>query len=368
MANSADFKKGYDEAVAAIRKALAGEMKGQPGSSSQSSDGRDMDLGGTFAGDAMSQNGQGGQGSQNIPDDSGSQSGSSNSGNQGGRGQGSQGTVTAADCAGQFGSDIPETPGGFMDAAEGNKLANAEGYDAGPGSNDAIANQWREAVNQAKKHTKPGTSAGNIMTKIAGIWNVSTDWKKSFRKIVGRALNTQDKRQAFANKNILATQNRVARTDKDKWDAIDYMVIFTDSSGSVSDDDLRYILSEVYQIATQLKPEKLVLAQFDTSIHDVQFFNNVAEFKKYANTATVKGRGGTDCNCCWELLKNDKRFKNSSAELVIIFTDGYLTQRKRDPKTMNNLCWAIFDNAGWELNNKDVKTTVVHLDTSKIKR
>ena len=38
MAKSADFKKGYDEAVAAIRKALAGEMKGQPGNSSQSSE------------------------------------------------------------------------------------------------------------------------------------------------------------------------------------------------------------------------------------------------------------------------------------------------------------------------------------------
>lgn len=382
--NNPDYNRGYEEAIAAIKKALDGQG-GSPNQSDQvdqqgrAQDGRDMDLSGTPAGDELSKandgNSQMDPNQQGQSDGDGQQGDGGQGGNQGGggggsqsgmagRGSGSQGVVTASDCAGQFGSNMPETPGGFMDPSEGGQLAEQEGYEGAPGGDPW--KDWKDVAIQSSSKMQ-GKGAGTLRSKIAGIWKTTTDWKKSFRKIVGRALNTQDKRQAFANKNILATQSRIARTDKDKWDAVDYMVIFTDSSGSVSDDDLRYMLSEVYSIACQLKPEKLVLAQFDTKIQDVQKFSSVAEFNRYAKVATVKGRGGTDCSCCWELLKNDKQFKKSSAELVIIFTDGYLGQKRRDPKHMNNLCWAILDNPGWEIQNNDTKTSVVHLDTKKIR-
>lgn len=297
--------------------------------------------------------------------DSGRQSSQKDSG----RGGGSQGHVRPEDCEGQYGSKMPSTPGGFMSANEGNKLAEAEGYDSGP-TDDANANGWKEAsINQAMKDNRTDAHGGmaKLYAKILGLWRTSTNWKKSFRKIIGRALNTQDKRQAYANKNVLATRNMVARTDKDKFDAVDYMTIFIDSSGSVSDDMLKYMLSEVYNIACQFKPETLVVIQLDTKVQECQIFHSLKEFNRYAKIATVKGRGGNRQQACWDFLRNDKRFKGSSSELVIMFTDGWLDQHKRDPKTMNNLCWAILDNPSFQLQYPEPRTSVVHLDSSKIK-
>lgn len=305
-------------------------------------------------------------------------SGEGDSGSQPQKGEVDQNTgqVQPEDCAGQYGSDMPGTPGGFMDAATGNKLAEEEGYDKGP-TDDANSNDWKQiAIQQAQKDNRADAhgARAQFYSKILGLWKTNTDWKKAFRRIIGRALNTQDRRRAFANKNILATQrdpngrSRIAATEFDKFDAIDYMTIFIDSSGSITDEMLRYMLSEVYNIALQLKPETLVLVQLDTQVQECQIFHDNREFQRYAKVATVKGRGGNYQQACWDFLRNDKRFARSQSELVIMFTDGWLDQHKRDPKTMMNLCWAIIDNPGFKLKYPETRTSVVYLDSENIKK
>jgi predicted metal-dependent peptidase len=83
--------------------------------------------------------------------------------------------------------------------------------------------------------------------------------------------------------------------------------------------------------------------------------------------ATVKGRGGTELKPCWDLLRNDKKFKGRIADLVMVFTDGYLTQYKRDPKSMRNLCWVIIDNPGFNLQYKDINTKRVIINSNDVK-
>ena len=370
MTNKKEFDKGYSDAVETIKKILGGQSQhssnNNPNNNQQTSqDGRDMDLGGTPAGDVLQKT----QNNSNLSNNSGSNQQSQNgqnSSDSNSRGGGEQGVVRPEDCAGQFGNNMPDTPGGFTDTQEGNKLAEEEGYDKGP-TDDAVAQGWKEAAINAAQKAR-GSKAGSLISKILDIWKTTTDWKKAFRKIVGRSLNTRDMRSAYANKNVLATRDMIARTDKDKYDVVDYMCIFTDSSGSISDDNLRYMLSEIYNIAYSMKPETLIVGQFDTKITDIQIFHNPQEFKKYTKNATVKGRGGTDCECIWKLLKTDKRFARNSAELVIIMTDGDLKQIKRDSKTMNNLCWVILDNANWDVEYNDSRTMCVHLKSEDIKK
>lgn len=337
----------------------------------------------------QSQGGQGGQGQQgsnqgnsgNGGDNSNGQNqqnqngqGSQNQGGQGqsqqdGRGEGNQGVVRPEDCAPLgSGNQTCPMPGGFVDPKEGNNIADAEGYATGPTSADAISSDWKNAATkEAQKHQGRGTVKG-LCEKILGIWLTGTDWKKKFRKIIGRSLNTQDRRQAFANKNKLASFNSISRTDKDKYDCVDYITIFADVSGSISDEELRYMLSEVYQIAWQFKPEVLVLCQFADQIVDKQVFKSFDEYKRYSKIATKKGSGGTDIKCGWDLMRTDKIFKHSSSELVIIITDGYLEQYKRDTKKMNNLCWAVVDNTSFQLKYPDARTSVVYLTHKDLKK
>ena len=279
-----------------------------------------------------------------------------------------QGQVQPRDCT-QMGGNT-SNPGTFMGTNEGNKIAKEEGYNDQAPSEDSISKDWQQtAIQQAQKDNRTDAhgSRAQFYSKILGLFKTSTDWKKSFKKIIGRSLNTQDRRQAFANKNVLATRSMVARTDKDKFDAVDFITVFIDSSGSMSDFMLKKILSELYSITLSIKPETLVVIQLDTHVQDFQVFRDMNDFKKYAQVVTVKGRGGNRQAACWEFLKNDPRMKHKSSELVIMFTDGYLDQHKRDPKTMQNLCWAIIDNPGFKLENPDTHTSVVYIDSQKIK-
>ena len=74
----------------------------------------------------------------------------------------------------------------------------------------------------------PPYKEGKLKSKLEGLYKVSSDWKKELRKVVGHSISPEDKRQAYANKNVLVSQDRIARTDKDKYDNLDYTAQFYD--------------------------------------------------------------------------------------------------------------------------------------------
>ena len=337
---SKDYNDGYQAAIAAIKQSLSNS-----GNSGGGGEGSDLSL-------PQSQN----QGSSN----GGSRTDSSNP---------DQGIVRPEDCAGENTGELsqsPETPGGMIDRAVGDKIAAAEGYpDDGP-SEKSMENEWKDTALKSVSKMK-GSSAGGYISKIEGLYKVSTDWKKILRKIVGYSISPDEKRQAYANKNVLVSQDRIARTDKDKYDNLDYMMAWIDSSGSMSDEQLQMCLSEVYSVALQKKPLKLIVIQCDTKIQEIKEYTDVRSMKRDFKHATVKGRGGTELRPCWDLLKNDKKYKGRQAELVMIFTDGHLNQYKRDPRTMKNLCWCIIDNPSFNVQHKDVNTKAIFLNSKDIK-
>lgn len=280
-----------------------------------------------------------------------------------------QGVVRPEDCGGSFSdglSGVPSTAGGMIDQETGEKLAKSEGYDPESGSESSIERDWKEATLKAAQKNK-GNIPGSLMSKLEGLYKTSKDWKKDLKKIVGHSISPDEKRQAYAHKNVLVTQDRIARTDKDKYDNLDYMMAWIDSSGSMSDDQLKQCLSEVYAIALAKKPIKMVVVQCDTRIQEIKEYKNLSELKKDISRATVKGRGGTELKPCWDLLTNDPKYKRIPTELVMIFTDGYLNQYKRNPRTMRNLCWVILDNPSWQPLFKEINTKVVHINTNDIK-
>lgn len=250
---------------------------------------------------------------------------------------------------------------------DGDEIVEQEGYESeNPGSDSAQERDWKEtALKQASK--MKGDQAGKLRSKLDSLYKTTKDWKKELKKVVGHSLSPEDKRQAYANKNILISQDRIARTDKDKYDNMDYMMAWVDSSGSMSDDQLKLCLSEVYAVALAKKPIKLVVIQCDTKIQDIKTYTDLRQLKKDMIHASVKGRGGTELKPCWDLLINDPIYKRRPCELVMVFTDGYLTQYKRNPKTMKHLCWCILDNPSWNPEYKDINTKVIHLNSQDIK-
>ncbi len=351
---SNEYNKGYQEAIEAIKKKLQNPSSNS-NNQSQSGSGNGM----ISPEDAINGN----KPQQN--NDSNSSENSRTSKNDK-----NQGVVRPQDCGGNGISNelnkTPGTAGGMIDSNLGEKIAKQEGYDPEGGSDSAVERDWKDAVLKETQKQK-GNIPGSLVSKIESLYKTSNDWKKDLKKIVGHAISPDDKRQAYANKNILITQDRVARTDKDKYDNLDYMMAWIDSSGSMSDDQLKRCLSEVYAVALAKKPIKLVIIQCDTKIQDIKEYKDLNSLKKDIIGATVKGRGGTELKPCWDLLTSDPKYKRKQTELVMVFTDGYLTQYKRNPKTMRNLCWVILGNPGWQLQYKDINTKVIHINPDDVK-
>lgn len=316
------------------------------------------------AGGQQSQGGQGDQQSQGGQDGSG-ENGEDRRVVSGTEGK--VGRVSAEDCKGpgQL-SDTPGAAGGIIDKNTGDQIAKSEGYPDDGGSESARERDWKDAAIRAASKLQ-GKQAGALKSKIESIYKTSTDWKKALRNIVGHSISPEEKRQAYAHKNTLVAQGRIARTDKDKYDNMDYMMCWIDSSGSMDDNTLRRVLSEVYSVALAKKPIKLVIVQCDTKIQEIKEFSNIRDLQRTLNRATVKGRGGTELKPCWDLLKTDPRYKRKRPDLIMIFTDGYLNQYRRDPRTMNNFCWVILDNPGFNLEYKDSLTKCIHLKVEDIK-
>lgn len=346
-----DYKEGYDAAMEAIKEAKnnGNDMSGGSGDSDSGLEGIPMDP------SNQNQQGQGGSGSK-----SGNQQGQS-------RGSGSQGEVSPEDCIDPTGAadDMPETAGGVMSKADGDKIAEAEGYKKEGGSDESLAKDWQDAANKAaSKMAGKGPGYDAFRAKILDLYKSKKDWKKELRKIVGRCISEEDKRRGYTSNNILVSQDRIALTDKQKFDNLDYMLICLDTSGSFMGDQdyLNQSLTEVVHVAYAKKPIKIYIVQWDTRITDIKEYTEPSQLLRDVKSGKfqMKGGGGTDPKCIWDLLRTDKRFRRIRPELTMIYTDGYLDPQKRDSRRMQHLIWVVMDNPGFTV-QADSFTKVLHI-------
>lgn len=345
-----EWNEGYQAAIEAIKKSMQGNNNGSGGSGEPGELDMPVSPGGN-------QNNQ--QNSRNSANDS------------------SQGVVRPEDCSGQSSGigDMPETPGGFFSKKDGDKLAEMEGYDKEGGDDRSVESDWKDSALREVKNMPNGLGWNELKRTIEGLYKVNTDWKKILHQVVGKAINSSDTRRAYANKNILVSQDRIARTDKDKFDTMDYMIVFIDTSGSVTDKEVKLILAEVYSMALKKKPLKIYVMYCDTKIHHIDEYTNLRDLKKDATSTTRYGSGGTAFKPLWDILKEDKRFKRCKPDLIMIFTDGddfscrngYDLTIERDKRTMNWLVWCIVDNPSVNLAKNESMTKIIHLSTKDIK-
>lgn len=361
-----DWDEGYKAALEAIKQAQSGKGRGQgSGSSNSGLEGIPQD-----PSDMQGQGSGSGSGSENDKFNNAASQGGSGSGQSRNGKQAGQGVVRPEDCAAPSGGDLNKTPGtagGMISKDTGDKISEAEGYDKEGGNEESAAKEWAE---RAKRAASQMAGKGEGYERLRGIldnlYKATKDWKKELKKIVGFSISPDDKRSAYANKNVLISQDRIARTDKDKYDCMDYMVVAIDTSGSMTEEYLHQCLCEIYQIALAKKPLKLVIIQFDTRIADIQEFTNLNDLKKKMHHYELKGGGGTEVKPVFDLLAKDRKYSRRPAELLMIFTDGYLTTYPRNVRTMKNLVWVVIDNLGFELQKKDAHTKVVRIKSSDI--
>jgi predicted metal-dependent peptidase len=166
-----------------------------------------------------------------------------------------------------------------------------------------------------------GDIAGNLAGQILSANKPKVNWKKEMRYFINKLVLTGRKNTRMRPNRRYSYQNPGT-----KRDYTSNLLVAFDTSGSVSDDQLSYFLTELNGMIGHVKTD---LIQFDT-----QVYGKPTPFDKKQKRVEIVGRGGT---CFTPVIEMADELKYDG---LIIFTDGYAPFPDR-PRT--RVMWAVCD-------------------------
>lgn len=129
-------------------------------------------------------------------------------------------------------------------------------------------------------------------------------------------------------------------------DHLGHILVCIDTSGSISDKDLGMAFN---QISNLLKTYKVDadLIYWDTRVRAVYPFKEVEDIlhKK------PLGGGGTDANCIYEYIENNKDYKvgiKQKPNVILIFTDGCIPNMEDKYYKYKDTIWIVNENPKWK--------------------
>lgn len=188
----------------------------------------------------------------------------------------------------------------------------------------------RAAMQSRMAGDKPGTIPGDIEIFLNKLLNPKLPWQrilqKWFQKFAKVDYSFARPNRRYFPRHLLPGLQGHALVD---------LAFTVDTSGSVSDEQFRYFVSECASLLRMMKPAKLTLIQFDHGIRAVDEIRNVQDLLRVKFT----GRGGTNLT---EVIEWTKKHK---PQAMLVFTDGYFDMPALDTKT--DIVWLIHDNTNF---------------------
>lgn len=210
-----------------------------------------------------------------------------------------------------------------------NQFNNIDSHDMWPGDemteaertlyDNQIKSRLKETAEQVTKQA--GKIPGELSSILEAIKNKPPvfNWKRYFRRLIGNSITSE----------IQLTRMRPSKRFPDargiRMKRKPNIMVAVDTSGSISQDDLRDFFSEIHHIWKT--GVHVTVVEFDTKIQNIFEYKGQQDIK-------VHGRGGTDATSAIEYYKQHHDFSS-----CIIFTDGYLSTFKLP--ICQSLIWVI---------------------------
>ena len=195
-----------------------------------------------------------------------------------------------------------------------------------------IRNEMRAAVIQAAQTVGAGKVPAGIRRLIKDLTEPKLDWRTMLEMHIQSAMKDdytflRPSKKSWASGCILPGQSFM--------DTIDIM-IWIDTSGSISEDMLRDFLSEIKGIMETFQDFKLKLATFDTQAYNMVEFrpDTIDEIHQY----DIQGGGGTDFMAMDSFMKENLE---DAPMKVVVFTDGYPFGDWGDENYCTDTLWII---------------------------
>lgn len=176
-----------------------------------------------------------------------------------------------------------------------------------------------------------GEDPGNLPVDIQRLMDKLINPQLPWEQILGRFINDQSKNDytwSRPNRRFLPEFYLPSAYSE----SLEHLVFAIDTSGSVTDDDMIAMLSEITYIKEIMKPRRMTILDCDTiihNIHDVTNSDTIAELK-------FNGGGGTECAPVIEYCKKE------NATALIYFTDLFMSEYPHPIKFP--LLWIVYNN------------------------
>ena len=182
----------------------------------------------------------------------------------------------------------------------------------------------RAAIQSQMQGDRPGTIPSEIEIFLNKLLEPTLPWNRILQKYLHNfAKNDYSFRKPnrrFFPKHILPSLHS---------ESLINIAIAVDASGSVRDEEFNVFISEIAGIFKMMKPEKISLITFDTTIKNVDQIKSLKELSKVKFT----GRGGTRIKPVIDWAIENK------PQLLLVFTDGCFNHYEE--KTETPVIWLI---------------------------
>ena len=229
---------------------------------------------------------------------------------------------------------IDEHLDGDGDDGESNNGKNDKGEGKGgsrPKISEEEKKQIREEMKEAVLQAAQASGADKLPSGVRRLINNLTNPQLNWRELIQQQIQSQVKsdyswmrpsRRAWHMDSVLPGTNLAETID---------VCIAIDTSGSMGDDQLKDLLSEVKGIMESYDDFKLRVWTFDTEVYGMQEFtpDNAEDIVNYE----MSGGGGTDFMANWEFMKANQ----IEPKLFIMFTDGWPWDSWGDPDYCDTL-------------------------------
>ena len=218
---------------------------------------------------------------------------------------------------------------------EGSGTGNKDGKKGPISISKEERKQLKDEIKNAIFQSAQVAGAGNIPSGVQRLIKELTNPKMDWRTMLDQQITSIVKNDFTWMKPSRKSWDVDAILPGLKNDMTIDICVAIDTSGSISDKQLKDFLSEIQGIMSQYTDYKVYVWSFDTEVHNPVMYTgdgNIADYK-------LAGFGGTEFNANWKWMKDNQ----VEPKKLIVFTDGYPWSSWGDPDYCDTL-WIIHSN------------------------
>lgn len=196
---------------------------------------------------------------------------------------------------------------------------------------ERLKDEFREAILQAAQGAKPGSLPSGVERMVKNMTDPKLNWRDLITmKIPSLAKNDY----SYQRPNKKYQYSGIVMPGLQREEAID-VCIAIDTSGSISQQQLEEVLSEIVGLMDMYAEFTLRIWQFDTAVYGYETFtkDTAQDLLGYE----MKGGGGTSFQANWEFMKEE----GIEPKLFIMFTDGESWDGWGQEDYQDDMLWII---------------------------